>query len=606
MIEAERWLLGGRYLLGELLGVGGTASVFEGEDLESAEAGHRVALKILHPHLGEGARARERFLGEAGAAESLRHPNIAAVRASGLHEAGGVRIAWIALDLVEGGSLAEHVAEHGPLPGDQAAAVLSGVLSALSVAHRAGLVHRDVSPANVLLHEVEPGGSLTAAHVRLVDFGLADVTGHTALGGEVVAGERSASEVAFEETTTIFTGDDRLTSSVPLAPGTYVVGNPHYLSPEHAQGRPVRAGGDIYQAGALLHFVLTGQPPYPREQIADVVRAHVSAPPPVPSALVASARPFDRVVTKAMTKTPVRRFRDAEEMEAALAGAVAQYAARSSAALVATGATDRAQPRDIAEDLGYLRADPAAEPVPAQQRGTAVGVVLALAAVAVVGGVVWAVHGARVIPESWSAPLGLDAAPSASASPAAPAPTVTGPATPSASRSAERQAPDAASTGRVPDERTASASSTPSVPPAGAVAVPALSGTLSQAEAALARAGLDLGSVRPVESSRPEDTVLDQLPAAEKYVARGTAVDLTVASGRNLVPQVAGLTVAEAIAALEAAGFTASTADPDVSSETVVESTSPAVGTVVEVGARVTALVQTDTPPSSPAAKEPR
>lgn len=281
-------LLGGRFRLGDLLGVGGSASVFEAVDVDDPASGP-VAVKLLHPHLCDSPEARADFLREAEVARTVRHENLTRVHAAGVHEAAGVWTPWLAVELVAGGSVAERVRERGPLDVLESVAVTRGVLAALGALHAAGYVHRDVTPGNVLLagpRSAAPvGGVLTAADVRLADFGTADASGRVALARA----------------------------------GGGVVGTAAFISPEQAAGLPVRAAADLYQAGALLYFMLTGQPPFPRATPAQVVDAHLSAPPPVPSALARDARPLDRIVTRAMTKTPARRFRDAEEFSVALA-----------------------------------------------------------------------------------------------------------------------------------------------------------------------------------------------------------------------------------------------------------------------------------------------
>lgn len=678
-------LFGGRYVLGDLLGVGGTASVFaaevagvvpvgaaSGEDTGatsdtdagegSGELGRPVALKILHPHLSADAASRDAFLTEARAAQELRHPNIAAVHDSGVHETSGVVLAWIALDLVDGGSVGERVDADGPLPPAEAAAVLDGVLAALAIAHEVRLVHRDVSPANVMLQGVRPDEPLRAEHVRLVDFGLADAAGRTAVGRDVLrAGEDvlragpgpdgsavtvvlDAAQVGVSRTrtagvsaaggTTGVRADDGVarTRTTGAGDAAKVVGNPQFMSPEQAQGRPVRVAGDVYQAGALLYYLLTGRPPFPRDTDAQVLDAHVSAPPPVPSALAPRARAFDRVVTRAMHKTPVRRFRDAAEMRAALADATAGLrpaagetpsAGDEPVAGVASSGDEAENARtDLAEgeaaaqpgrpatttvgqrrtgDLEYLTpAEPEPEPAVAQRNGVA-GAGLVVIGLVVAGLAVWAAVAAPGLPGSGTTP-----SPNASVS-ASPTPTVSRSASSSRLPSVSPD-PSPSTSPSEPAAPSPSASTTPSAtpsptpPPSGSmrVSVPVLTGTLAEAQDALRGVGLVLGEVTRADSPEPADTVLGQRPAAGRGVLAGAAVNVTVASGRNVVPTVVGMTLGAAVAELESAGFEPVLEDPNAPPTLPASGTAPGARTVLRLGVSVTVLVGQPEPTPSP------
>lgn len=631
--EPDESLFGGRYLLGDLLGVGGTASVFTAQDTGvpgegSAVSGRQVALKILHPHLSTDAASRDAFLTEARAAQVLHHPNIAAVHDSGVEETAGVALAWIALDLVDGGSVGERVDASGPLPPAEAAAVLDGVLAALAVAHEVRLVHRDVSPANVLLHGVGPDEALRAEHVRLVDFGLADAAGRTAVGRGVLRADGDTLHagpgadgsavtvvlgVAPGRTVTVgpaaSAGKGTGTARTRVAGGgdtRTVVGNPQFMSPEQALGRPVRLAGDLYQAGALLYYLLTGSPPYPRDTDAQVLEAHVSAPPPVPSALAPGARAFDRVVTRAMNKTPVRRFRDAAEMRAALtaaAGILAQPGEPGQAPDGGSSSADQVmdqppatwQPPSTrrAGDLGYLApAEPDPVSVPAA-RSSAAGAAVVVITLVVAGLAVWSAVTAPGLPEYGSSPSPRAASesPSPSATPSraassSPAPSVSREPSPTATpRTTAAPSPS------TPATPAPSATTGPTAaPPPTRVPVPVLVGTLAEAQAALGEAGLVLGEVRRTEAPDPQDAVLDQRPAGGRAVSPGTAVDVTVASGRNVVPMVAGMTLGAAVAELETAGFEAVPEDANAPPTLPASGTAPPAGTVLRLGVSVTVL----------------
>ncbi|MFB9749789.1 serine/threonine-protein kinase, partial [Leifsonia shinshuensis] len=243
---------------GEVLGRGGSATVYAARPVAwRPPAGSRstpIALKVLHPELARTPGAADAFFAEARALERVAHPNV--VRVLGYGTTGGA--AWIAFERAPGVSLAALVDDRGALLPEEAAAVTDGILRGLSAVHAAGLVHRDLSPANVFVAAGEDG-ALTAAGVRLIDFGLADVPGRTALAADVLrAGDAGDDEVG-------------------------VVGSAGYLSTEHALGLPVDERGDLYQVAALLHLMVTGRPPFQRATAAELMEAHADAPPPVPS-----------------------------------------------------------------------------------------------------------------------------------------------------------------------------------------------------------------------------------------------------------------------------------------------------------------------------------
>lgn len=533
-MQAGGELIGGRYALGELLGVGGTGSVFAAIDVGEEEPGLQVAVKLLHPHLCADAASREAFLREAAHAIQVQHPNVVRVHAAGLHDAGGVTMPWIALDLLRGSTLRERVDRDGPLRADEAAELAQGMLAALSAAHAEGLVHRDISPQNIL---VVDDGPLRAEAVRIVDFGLADVSGRSTLGGDILlAGSAEA---------------------------VGVVGNAAFMSPEQAQGRPVRAVSDLYQAGAVLYFALTGRVPFPRDDTAQAMRAHISAPPPVPSALVPAARGFDRVVTRALAKTPAHRFRSADEFAEAVRAIAPPIIEHPADPPPAHTARTRILTADTDGDpLGYLSPTPSTDPAPAA-RGSS-GIAAGIVGVVILALGVWAV-----------AAVALPASPAAEPSPSASAEVSAAPA-PTASETAAIDAPPAA------------------VPAASEVMVPVLLGSVADADAALRAAGLVLGSVTRVESAEEADRVLAQNPPAGQPSVPGAAVNITAASGNNVVPQVTGMTAATAAAVLGTAGFTV---DASRTPDAAVVGTQPAAGAVLRRGV-VIALVLAPLPSS--------
>ncbi|TQJ31350.1 protein kinase domain-containing protein [Microbacterium sp. SLBN-146] len=498
-------LIADRFRVAGLLGTGGSASVFRAFDSTENRA---VAIKLLHPHLSDDAGIRAAFLAEARRSRELRHPRIVEVIDVGVFHDDGSVIAWIAEELIAGATLAEHVRAHGPLSTRHAVELGRGILDALSAAHDAGLVHRDVSPTNVML---EFDGD-TLVDVTLLDFGLADVTGADAVGSDVLRSRSHAGR-------------------------TGVVGNVHFASPEQLRGEPIDGRGDLYQLGAVLFFAVTGRRPYDSPDRTAVMRAHLSSPPPVPSVRAPGVPgAFDRVVVRAMLKSPEDRFQDAAEMRAALDTVI--VASGSVDATTVTRVWGPPQSGQRPAQTG-VSATTDAEPVrPRESIAWGVG----LAAAALLTAVVIAVP--LLIPAESAAPRPVSSTPAASV----PAPS---PSTP------VPNAPAVAQT----------------------VVVPSL-GALGEFLTALHAGGLVAGDIRYVDSPADPDTVIDAMPAPGEQVAAGTVVALTVASGANVVPAVAGLTPVQALEVVRSAGFDAQLAivtSSDLPRDVVI-GTDPATG----------------------------
>lgn len=555
MAAAIDGLISGRYRLGELLGTGGSASVFVAVDTgvtADSDSG-TVALKILHPHLSRSEQAREAFFGEARAAAVLRHPNIVAVLGVGVHDADQESLAWIALDLAPGLSLAEHVEKHGALEVGDALTVAAGVLLALDIAHRSGLIHRDVSPANVMVEPAVDGG-IRVAGVRLLDFGLADAAGRPVLGADVLRsppGQGPTREVG-------------------------VLGSANYMSPEQAQGNTVDERGDIYQLGGVLHFALTGRPPFPRDSTSAVMRAHVQSPPPVPSVLRRGIqRGVDRIVVKAMLKDQASRYQSAAEMGEAIAD------------VRLAGNRGDEQTRVLVADLTTVLARSSILASVARPAGTQGSAAQSAGSRQPRAG---RQHGLGQAGR-WVAGLlavGVMAMAWAMASPGSTQSSVV-----------ETSAPPVAA-GAGP-----TAEPTPREAPTESVRVPELTSMmLAEARAALEGAGLRLGGISTQDSVRVGDTVLGLMPAPGAWVPVGDTVDLVVASGSNRVPPVAGLPTGEGIAALQSAGFVAVTVSREsgLSPSDTVLSSAPGEGAVHRLGTSVTITVSiSPAPPPSPA-----
>ncbi len=262
--------LSDRYQITSHLARGGMADVYEGMD---TLLNRRVAIKVLHSQYSADEAFVKRFRREAQAAANLSHPNIV-----GIYDWGQAQNTYfIVMELVDGRSLRDVLKSEGALLPRRATEITAEVAAALSVAHQAGLVHRDVKPGNILLAK--------DGTVKVTDFGIARAW------------------------------DD----SQELTRTGAVIGTATYFSPEQAQGAAADGRSDVYALGVVLYEMLTGRPPYTGDSPMSVAFQHVSTEAPLPSSLNADVSPsLDAVVAKAMRKDPAARYQTADEMRADL------------------------------------------------------------------------------------------------------------------------------------------------------------------------------------------------------------------------------------------------------------------------------------------------
>ncbi|HVS34072.1 MAG TPA: protein kinase, partial [Gemmataceae bacterium] len=253
------------YRVLKILGQGGMGVVLLAEDTHLQR---RVALKVIHPEIGQTLVSRERFLREARAMAQVRSDHVVAVYQVG--QAGDV--CYLAMELLEGEPLDRWLEQVVIPPLDEVLRIGREIALALAAAHARGLVHRDVKPSNVWLET-------PARRVKLLDFGLARMQA----------------------------GDARITN-----PGM-VVGTPAYMAPEQAQGEPLDGRADLFSLGCVLYQMVTGRPPFQGETALAVMAAVVSqTPPPASQINAAIPAPLSDLLSRLLAKRPADRPASAE------------------------------------------------------------------------------------------------------------------------------------------------------------------------------------------------------------------------------------------------------------------------------------------------------
>ncbi|HET7446233.1 MAG TPA: serine/threonine-protein kinase [Solirubrobacterales bacterium] len=268
----------------------------------------RVALKLIAPEAAADEVFTRRFAEESRIAASIEHPNVVPIYAAGEEDG----IPYIAMRYVAGSDLGRRIAREGRIPLEQAVALIAQVGNGLDAIHAAGLVHRDVKPANVLL-----SGEEGAEHAYITDFGVA---------------RNVATQSGLTQT------------------GRFV-GTLDYVAPEQISGGPLDARVDVYALGCLLYKLLTGQVPFPREGEAARLYAHLNDPPPAPSLYVPEVpMALDDVVVRAMSKQPGDRYPSAGDLGRAAQAALSGTAVALPERTVATGAAATVESATVPPD----------------------------------------------------------------------------------------------------------------------------------------------------------------------------------------------------------------------------------------------------------------
>ena len=283
MSESESALLNDRYHLQELLGTGGMAFVYKAHDRMLERT---VAIKILRENLSQDASFRERFRQEAKAAANLSHPNIVTVHDFGLDD----NKLFIVMEYVPGTDLKTMIEAQKIFSVDQAIPLIVKVCAGVGYAHRAGLVHCDMKPHNVLVSPDQ--------RVKVTDFGIARA----------------------------------LASINPNEKSDIVWGSPQYFSPEQAKGKAPSPSSDVYGIGIMFYEMLTGQLPFVSTSAAELARMHREAPPPRPRELNSEITDdIQKILLKVLSKEPSARYRTADQL-----GRVLQTLAKRPEAILST------------------------------------------------------------------------------------------------------------------------------------------------------------------------------------------------------------------------------------------------------------------------------
>ncbi|MDO9379853.1 MAG: Stk1 family PASTA domain-containing Ser/Thr kinase [Nocardioidaceae bacterium] len=552
--------LGDRYELGGLLGRGGMADVHVGRDLR---LGRTVAIKRLRTDLASDPTFLARFRREAQSAAALNHPSIVAVYDTGDSTGpDGQALPYIVMEYVEGQTLREVMQDGRKIMPQRSLEITADILSALDYSHRAGIVHRDIKPGNVML---TPSGQ-----VKVMDFGIA----------RAIADSSSA-----------------------MTQTAAVVGTAQYLSPEQARGEQVDARSDIYSTGCLLFELLTGRPPFVGDSPVSVAYQHVREEPPVPSSINPElTRQMDTIVAKALAKRTDERYQSAAEMrtdiERAVAGLEVSATTAAPAAMYGAGdqATQVAGAAVPAAATTVQRREPVAAEEGRSRRGLWIGLLVVLLVLIGVGAYAYTQMGPdeAAQPQTVVVPSfeGLDQA--AAERLIDSEGLGRGTVTQAASESVDEG--DVVSSdpesGTTVDEGTRVDLVVSSGPET--VDVPNVTGQqASDARDALQSAGLQVEVARQ-DDNAPRNQVLFTNPAGGTTVEPGSTVTITVSNGQSDVPDVVGMTIEDATTALEDAGLEIRRTPDDPSAEQPagqVSAQTPEAGDKVNPGSSVSVTV---------------
>lgn len=513
-------MLAGRYAVSELLGQGGMSTVYKGTDVK---LGRTVAIKIMRANLADDETFRLRFRQEAQSASRLAHPGVVRVLDAGddlIQSANGPqRLPFIVMEYVDGQDLRAMLA-NDTLSIEESTRVVEAVLGALEYSHRAGIVHRDIKPANIMV--------TSTGQVKVMDFGIARAVSDT-------------------------------TSN--LQQTTAVLGTAAYFSPEQAKGELIDTRTDLYSAGVLLYELLAGQLPFTGDTAVAVAYQHVSERPKPPSQHNPDISPeLERVVLHALAKDRTRRFQTATEFKEALrlaaSGVMPQLDEDEDHASVLFHSEEQLSDselalRRLAESGGLARS---------QSRPPVMWVWAAILAIAgvIIAVVFWVL---TLVPQSFVPEISKEV------------PDLVG----IEQSAAVEQLLELGLTPNVqqtPDDDIEAGSVARTDPSAGAMLsiesevtvyvstgsdnpkVPDFAGmNIAEYTEALKKAGLEVGSVSSEDKvGEDKDQVLSTSTPPGDRLPRGSSVNVTVASGLVLIPDVRGLALEVAKSTVSAMG----------------------------------------------------
>jgi serine/threonine-protein kinase len=541
-LEAEH-VFNGRYRVDTRLGTGGMAIVYCGTDLLLRR---RVAIKVLREQFSSDEDFIKRFSYEAQAVARLSHPNIVNV-----YDFGREGDAYfIVMELVEGETLAAMLRDEQRIPESVAIDYATQIAAGLAFAHRQGLLHRDVKPANILITRDDV--------VKLGDFGIARAVAENAIG--------------------------------VTQPGM-VMGSVAYVSPEQAQGRELDARSDLYSLGVVLYQMVTGRIPFNAETPVAVALKHVGEPAPALDAASGVSPALASIVATLLQKDPAARFASATELGRALRQAREQPAVRVGAGAPGRPAAPPPPPRASAapDRAAPARVVTVDEPPPVFDRRWVPFVVLLFAAAIVVGYLgVRAIGPPRDIPV---ADFGGNSSMQAQQA------LVAAGLRPQVQLESSETVPTDRVIHQDPAAGTMTSRGAPvtlfvsSGPPQ--AAIPDVRGfTSADAQHMLANVKFRTKTVARYDASAPKDTVLDVSPAVGAQATEGTTVTLTISQGRQpvRVPQLTGLSLDAARTLLTKLGLSLNV-DQQLPSDTVAAGTivsqSQAGGAQVDPGSTI-------------------